>query len=418
MKIRFYFVLWLVFVVPGLDQATGQNFKVTLTVNQGEENGAKVSALTTGSKFAIETPVVTKDATGNAAFKGELKAHEDGRLLISYSFKLKLPVIRKLPELSGSGEIATTPDMTYEFLSAGNTRCLISVTPQSDDDSPDNVVLLTGFASDNVVSLNLESGEVTELISLEEEARPRGIAQNSRGDIYVSVRGADRNILKFSLADGNVAATPITKTIGRYGPAQLIMSGNDELFAACDSTHEVRQFSGDGELKATYKGSVRGNVCGIAIHDGHLFSAHLFQGIITRMPLSEGGDIEILFKDREVIDRPYALAMSHDGHLLASAYEGDGRVRKIDRHSGKYLGDFLDLKSSKISSVSAMLYHPQRNSYLVCNGNSVIEFGIDGKEIRRFVADKVERVVAISEAKNTEVLDHYKNVSYSAAAGD
>ena len=413
MSFRYCLAFLFVFAVVGSDWATGKNYQVFLTVNQGKEVGAKVSALTSGSTFTLEAPVVTEDAIGDAAFTSELTEQEGGKLLLAYRLKLKLPVDQKLPELSGSGNLLVAPDKTYEFLSFGETRCSIRVAPCSGEDSPDSIVLLTGFDSDNVVALNLDSGKVMELIQLEDEARPRGVAQSSTGDIFVSLRGSGRNVLKFSMTDGKISAQPITGTIGRYGPAQLLMSVDDELFAACDSTHQIRRFSGGGELLETYQGSIGGNVCGIAIYDKHLFSAHLFEGSISKTPLSGAGEMERIFKDRDVIDRPYALTVTRDGDLLVSAYEGDGRVRKIDRESGEYLGDFLDLDSSNISGVSAMLYHAQRDSYLIGKDYSVIEFGSDGKEIQRYVMEEIERVMAISEARNVDALDSYRNFSYA-----
>ena len=54
---------------------------------------------------------------------------------------------------------------------------------------------IAGFVSDNVVRVNLDTGETEVVVELDEEELPRGVIAEESGRVLVALRGGSQNIV-------------------------------------------------------------------------------------------------------------------------------------------------------------------------------------------------------------------------------
>ena len=264
-----------------------------------------------------------------------------------------------------------------------------------------DVVLLAGFESDNVLAFDFDTATAQELVRFAPDTRPRGVAQNSKGDIFVSTRGGNMNVIRITFDNAQPIISDFTESIGRYGPAQLYIDAKDQLYVACDSTNEVRQYDHVGSLQKTYAGSsIGGNICAFTIHDQAIYTSHLFRSAIGQFSVDGDESLQPVVVNRGAFRRPFSIVASPNGNLLVGSYENDGRVLELDPNSGEVLGEFVNLESEGMVNTSAMAYHAKRGTYLFGTTSGLLEYRKDGKKHQRYDIDLVEDVAAISFARS------------------
>ena len=263
-----------------------------------------------------------------------------------------------------------------------------------------------GFSSDNIVSYDLETNVAKEVFRFGEITRPRGLAQSSNGDLFVATRQGNKNVIRISLTDEGIEFTDFTDPIGRYGPAQVYIDDDDQIYVAGDTTHEVRVYLPNGSLGRSYQGkSVRGNVCGFAVGADALFAAHLFRGALEKHSL-EGDIAPTRFQmDPEVMKNTYTAFVAPTGNLLVGGGRGNGKVLELDPMNGEVLGVFADLGEQGLDGVSSMIYVKGRQSYFFPSPSGLLEYDKQGAFVGRHDIDFIDKVIAIGIARNPQAVD-------------
>lgn len=279
----------------------------------------------------------------------------------------------------------------------------------------EDILLLAGFSSNNLVSYDLDTRVASEILYFAEPVGPRGIAQSPDGDLFVSTRHGNQNVLRFTVEDGMLHVANFTESIGRYGPTQIQLDAAGHVYVACDSTHEVRQYADDGELLRSYfDESIRGNVGGAVIHGSHLYATHIFRGAIARFQL-DGDDPPDVFRiDSGMMKTTYSIGWSHRNKLLVGGYRKNGKILELDPSTGEVIGTFVDLEREGFFGNKAMLFHEQRGTYLFAAQRGMLEYDQDGHLIERHDIDLVDGVFAMCFASNRSALEDFENSSVAA----
>ena len=269
-----------------------------------------------------------------------------------------------------------------------------------------DILLLAGFSSNNIVAYDLATKTAKEILFFADGSGPRGIVQSPDGDLFVATRHGNKNVLRFGLVDGVLSVTDFTESIGRYGPTQLLMDDEKNVYVACDSTHEVRKYTNDGQLIRSYvHDSIKGNVGGFAIHGSDLFAAHIFRGAIAKFPLEGEESPAVYTLGPEVMKTTYSALWSHRNSLLVGAYRNNGKIVEIDPGDGSIVGTFVDLEREGLMGNKAMLFHEGRRRYFFAGQFELLEYDEKGMLIERHEIDIIQGVFGMCFARNQAFLD-------------
>jgi sugar lactone lactonase YvrE len=262
-----------------------------------------------------------------------------------------------------------------------------SIAKASDDRA---VLWVAGSCSDNIVRFDLYSGAATVIAKLANGSRPRALALNDRGQIFVGLRGNQKNVVELvasrpAIPDGPLLAVDVTPTIGRFGPGLMAFDKRGLLNVAGDTERVVLRYDvKTHELIESVQTGRQANLVGLTIHDGSLFVAEYFQKSILRVNLDVDASACTPFVDNsDRLDRPHGMAVGHNGNLFVSNLEND-LVQEFDTNTGKHLRTFLDVKTFGGSRVNDLHFNRQIGHYFLSSGSTVYELGTDGSLIARF----------------------------------
>ena len=273
-------------------------------------------------------------------------------------------------------------------------------------DEARKVLLIVGFNSDNIVSYDLDTNVTREVIRFDEFTKPRGIGQTSNGDLYVATRQGKKNVIRIGLTGEGVEFTDFTDPIGRYGPAQVHVDVEDRVYVAGDTTHAVSRYLPDGTLDQLFQGkSIGGNVCGFAVGDDAVFTAHLFRGAIGRHGHDEEGPPARFQMDPEVMKNTYSALVAPNGNLLVGGGRGCAKVLELNPETGEVLGVFADLAEQGLGGVSAMVHVAGLQAYFFAAPGGLLEYTSEGVFVGRHEIGFIDRVAAIGLARNSQALD-------------
>jgi len=257
---------------------------------------------------------------------------------------------------------------------------------------------VVGFVSDNVIRFDLSTGAWEEVIKLNPDDRPRGVAVDGAGRIYVGLRGGSQNVKRFEW-DG----TPLgdfTASIGGFGTGLIAFNDSGELIVAGDVSSGSSVFRYDGATGALIDSfSVGGltNVVGLAVDGDFAHSAALFSGNIARYDLSQSPVAGATFvAGGGLVDRPIGMTVGHTGNFFVSSTY-DPAIQEFDIDTGVFVGTSLDVSALGFSGVVDFHYDgPTDHYFLTTHDDSVYEIDSAGTLFATYQSNALDGAYAMT----------------------
>ncbi|MEX1231911.1 MAG: hypothetical protein WEB58_16820 [Planctomycetaceae bacterium] len=272
-------------------------------------------------------------------------------------------------------------------------------TPSFGDEPPRGQEVLTnasiwvaGQESDNIVRFDLSSGESTVIARLSNGSRPRALAANGTGQVFVGLLGNQKNVVKLvpsrpQFPSSPLVAVDVTPTISRFGPGSMAFDRNGILHIAGNSERRVLRYN--VETGAALEPLLTGrqvNILGLAIHDESVFVAEYFQKIVMRIDTAASPvHSAMLLHDEELLNRPYGMTFGHSDNLFVSSLLDD-RVVEVNPQTGEVVGVFMDVKTIGARGVNDLNYSRELGHYFLTSGDTVYEIAGNGSLIARFTS--------------------------------
>jgi DNA-binding beta-propeller fold protein YncE len=259
-----------------------------------------------------------------------------------------------------------------------------------------SMVLVTGHDSDNVVQFDLTTGKWSEIARLPKNAHPRGITVSDKGEIFLGLQGAGKNIIELVSSKGSVLTKDVTRSIGRFGPG-LIAYGHGEIWAAGDTERTI--YSINPQTGAVFKPSQyknRFNLVGLAGDGETLYAAEYFQRSILRYDLKAGGTNAIPFISASShLNRPVGMTIGHNGNLyVANALKPT--VAEFDIKTGDYVRTLVNLGAAGRDGINGIVYAPDAQRYYLASGSDVYELDSDGKIMASYNSPALRKAYGIA----------------------
>ncbi len=265
-------------------------------------------------------------------------------------------------------------------------------TKKKGGSSARHFVLLASMPSEVIAALDLDSGEVTVLHHFSDKQGPKGIAMDSSGNLYVSVRYGGKNVLKLIPKKGErgFQVESFTGQFGRYGPGKLRMQAADELFIAGDSMGMIYRYqtrSGREGRPMAAKGM--SSVLGLDVRGNDLYAVEIFGLKLVKFALDEKNTNAqwLSLEAEKSLKRSSGITIGPDGNILITNTQ-KSTISEFSTSSGKFTKLFFDLKSVGISSASDICYASALNAYLVAAGGVVVKLDAEGKLLQKYALGK------------------------------
>ena len=258
----------------------------------------------------------------------------------------------------------------------------------------DSIVVI-GHHSNNVVKFDLDTGEAQVIAKLANGSRPRGVAISPAQEIFISLMGAKKNVVKLvpsrpDLGPVPMIAVDVTPQIGRYGPGQLAFDADGALVVAGDTERAIQRYNAEtGELIESLKSNHKANLVGLTVSGKNVLAAEYFQKTVLQFSLSDDPPTSTALVSRsERLDRPHGMSVGHNDNLFVSSLRND-LIEEYDRQTGEFIGTFLDVKSIGGSRVNDLVYSPTLERYFVASGDTVYELSTSGELLAVFKNDSL-----------------------------
>lgn len=246
---------------------------------------------------------------------------------------------------------------------------------------------VTGYASDNVVTFDLSTGSSEVIATLVADARPRGVAVDSAGIIYVSTQGDNQNVKRIT-----PGITPLiedfTESIGNFGPGQLAFDPSGNLLAAGARSRVIFRYDGnDGTLIDSFTESGCCNMAGLTIHETDVYAVEIFQGSIHKFDLTQNpvSGFELVTNSPQ-LDRAIGITVGHNGNLFVSNQE-NSRIEEFDADDGSYVGTFVEAAVLGVTGMNGLQYEPFLDRYFAVTEDKMYEFNTSGVLKNTFQSD-------------------------------
>jgi len=274
-----------------------------------------------------------------------------------------------------------------------------SVTPVSNARSNPQL-LVAGSGSHNVVRFDLKTGKPSVVARLANGSRPRSLAVNTAGEIFVGLRGNELNIVKLvpyraGSPDGPLVAQKVTGQIGRLEPGLIAFDERGMLTVAGDTHRGVMRFdTKTGKLVEMMKLRVA-NLVGMTLAGNHVYAAEYFQKTVLRFDLASdpARGSKFIYKSKH-LDRPHGMTIGHNGNLFVASLL-NSRIVEFGHEEGKYVRTFLDMTSLGGGNVNDLHYEPTLDHYFITSGNTVFEVASDGSLLSRLQSESLSKAEAI-----------------------
>ena len=252
-------------------------------------------------------------------------------------------------------------------------------------------VLVAGFGSDNVVKFDVTSGAAEVLANLVANDRPRGIAVDAQGDIYVSLRGGTQNVVKLIPdpgGSGELIPIGFTESIRGFGPGLISFNDEGELIVAGDASRVVFRHDGTtGDLIDSFTHSGCCNLVGLMVGGAYVYAGEYFQRKIFRCDLStDPVECVLLISTTNNLDRPLGMTIGHTGNLFV-ANSLSSLIQEFDIDDGTFLGTFKDLSKFGLSGATDIHYDPGLGNYFISSGSSVYRVDANGDLIATYQSE-------------------------------
>lgn len=250
-------------------------------------------------------------------------------------------------------------------------------------------LIVVGSGSDNIVRFKLSTGEAKVLAKLASGSKPWSLAVNEQGELFVGLRGTQKNVVRLKPgrlggANGPLVAEDLTPEIGRFGPGMMAFDARGLLNVAADTERSVLRYDVKSrELVDTISTGRGSNIVGLTIANDSLYVAEYFQKSVLRINLAADPKVcSPVVEHSEQLDRPYGLAVGHRGHLLVTNLEHD-LLQEFDLKTGQFVRTFLDVKTLGATGVRDLLFDAVGKRYFLGSGNSVYELSPEGSLVAR-----------------------------------
>ena len=259
-----------------------------------------------------------------------------------------------------------------------------------------SIVLVAGWESDNVVQFDLATGKWSEIARLPKDSHPRGITVGNKGEIFLGLQGAKKNIVELTSSNGPVLIRDVTRSMGRFGPG-IIAFGEGKIWAAGDADRTiycVNPETGDISRPSQYKNNF--NLVGLAVDGGTLYAAEYFQRSILRYDLKSGSTNATRFiTSSPHLDRPVGMTIGHNGNLyVANALEPT--VVEFDIKTGNYIRTFVNLGAAGKDGINGIVYAPDVRRYYLASGSAIYEVDLEGKVIASYNSPALKKAYGIA----------------------
>lgn len=251
-------------------------------------------------------------------------------------------------------------------------------------------LLVAGQSSDNIVRFDLATGEATVVARLANGSRPRSIAVNQQGEIFVGLRGNKKNVVRLASgraanANGPLVAIDFTPTIGRYGPGLMAFDRDGLLAVAGDTKRAVLRFNvktGKRMDSMTVNGCC--NLVGLHITGDHLYAAEYFQKTVLRFNLAGDPVGGARFISRSPhLNRPHGMAIGHNGNLFVSSLLSN-LIHEYRGEDGKFMGKFIDTRTVGAGHVNHLHFDTRLQHFFFTSHDVVYELSADGALLARY----------------------------------
>lgn len=264
----------------------------------------------------------------------------------------------------------------WELSVAAGVALFLSVT-----EGTASTLIIAGFASDNILSYNVNDGTVEVVAALNADDRPRGIAVDADLNIYVALRGGSQNVLKLVRGGGGeYEVTSFTSSIGGFGPGLIDFTEGGELIVAGDASRELLRYDGaTGELIDTFTHSGCCNIVGLLVDKQYAYAGEYFQQRILRFDLAmEPVQGEIFIPATDELDRPLGMTVGADGTLVVVNVTSTA-IQEFSPADGAFIRTFRDLEDLGVPGAVDIHYEPTIECYFVSAvGDSVFQFDRGG----------------------------------------
>lgn len=271
---------------------------------------------------------------------------------------------------------------------------------ESGADAPGRFLYVTGFHSGNVVRFDLNDGGGQVVFTLPDPGpsrpgmdgsgdRPRGVAVDGEGRVYVALRGGSRNVVRYTPASETIES--FTESIGNFGPGLIDFDGQGHLLVAGDVSDDSSVFKYDGQtgaLLATMNHPGVRNVVGLAVDEDSVYAAGLFSGAIVKYDL-RGAEVPqpTLLADVPRL-RTLGMVVGHTGNLFVVEQKGR-RIVELDVKTGNPIRTFLTVDD--VPGIVDIAFDSATRSYFVSTGDQkpdmnggVLWFNEEGTLIGKF----------------------------------
>ena len=261
-------------------------------------------------------------------------------------------------------------------------------------------LLVAGSGSHNIVRFDLTTGESSVIAKLANGSRPRSLAVNNAGEIFVGLRGNELNIVKLvpyrsGQTDGPLVAQKVTDRIGRFGPGLMAFDERGLLTVAGDTHRGVMRFdTKTGQLIEMMKLRAA-NLVGMTLAGNHVYAAEYFQKTVLRFDLASdpARGRKFIYKSPH-LDRPHGMTIGHNGNLFVSSLL-NSRIVEFGHEEGEHVRTFLDMKALGGGHVNDLHYEPTLDHYFITSGNTVFEVASDGALLSRLESEALSKAEAI-----------------------
>lgn len=263
-------------------------------------------------------------------------------------------------------------------------------------------LLAVGNSSNNVVQYDLSTGQPTVIARLANGSKPRSIAVNQQGEIFLALRGNRKNVVKLVPARPDdphspLIAVDVTPTIGRYGPGQIAFDRFGLLNVAGGTRRAVLRYNvetGDLVESATVNGCC--NVVGLTIDGDDCYVAEYFQRNVLHFDLSADPTSGRRFVSRsEHLDRPHGMAVGPGGNLFVSNLLTN-QVQEFSGQDGTFVRTFIDTRSIGGGHVDDLLFDPRLQQFFLTSRNVIYQLSNRGELLGRYEDESLAGVQGVA----------------------
>jgi hypothetical protein len=262
-------------------------------------------------------------------------------------------------------------------------------------------LLVVGNKSDNVIQFELADGRSTVLAKLATGSQPWGLAVNRQGEIFVGLRGGNKNIVRLvagSTGDttGPLVASDLTERIGRFGPGLMAFDRRGLLNVAADTQRSVHRYdASSGRLVESLR-LRSANLMGLTVVGDSVFAAENFQKSIVKFNLMADPPAGELFVNKsDHLDHAHGMTIGHNGNLYVSNLR-NGLIQEFNIKTGGFVRTLIDVHTLGGGPVKALQYEPRLGRYFVTSDDSVYEVAPDGALTSRFQSEALSGAMGIA----------------------